>query len=145
GTVERSGETGLRPGYRSQGQQAKTGNRGNRDHCGGTGGRSSCKGSLKNRFGRSPLAFIMSSRHKLRVLAILSLGMLLIAAIAPPIPQPLEYHQFADQRDYFGIPNFFNVVSNLAFLFVGIAGLTFLLSSRVSSPYQSFIKPCERW
>ena len=87
----------------------------------------------------------MSSRHKLRVLAILSLGMLLIAAIAPPIPQPLEYHQFADQRDYFGIPNFFNVVSNLAFLFVGIAGLTFLLSSRVSSPYRSFIKPCERW
>jgi hypothetical protein len=87
----------------------------------------------------------MSSRHKLRVLAILSLGMLLIAAIAPPIPQPLEYHQFADQRDYFGIPNFFNVVSNLAFLFVGIAGLTFLLSSRVSSPYRSFIQPCERW
>ena len=87
----------------------------------------------------------MSSRHKLRVLAILSLGMLLIAAIAPPIPQPLEYHQFADQRDYFGIPNFFNVMSNLAFLFVGIAGLTFLLSSRAASPHVTFIKPCECW
>ncbi len=80
----------------------------------------------------------MSNRRKLWVLAILSLGMLLIAAIAPPIPQPLEYHQFADQRDYFGIPNFFNVVSNIAFLFVGIAGLTFLLSSRVSSHISIF-------
>ncbi len=79
------------------------------------------------------------------MLAILSLGMLLIAAIVPPIPQPPEYHQFADQRDYFGIPNFFNVVSNLAFLFMGIAGVQFLLASRASSTYTSFIKPCERW
>ena len=80
----------------------------------------------------------MNSRQKFRILAILSLGMLLIAAIAPPIPQPLEYHRFADQRNYFGIPNFFNVVSNLAFLFAGIAGLTFLLSPRVSSAHMVF-------
>jgi hypothetical protein len=87
----------------------------------------------------------MSNRRRLWILAILSLGMLLIAAIVPPIPQPPEYHQFADTRSYFGIPNFFNVVSNLAFLFVGIAGLTFLLSSRVSSTYNSFVESRERW
>ena len=78
------------------------------------------------------------------MLAILSLGMLLIAAIVPPISQPPEYHQFADKRSYFGIPNFFNVVSNLALLFVGIAGLIFLLFSRISSIYSSFSEPCER-
>ncbi len=40
-----------------------------------------------------------------------------------PIPQPLEYHDFADKRTIWGIANFFNVVSNAAFLIPGIAGL----------------------
>jgi hypothetical protein len=46
-------------------------------------------------------------------------GLLLL----PPIPQDQSYHQFADQRAIFGIPNFWNVVSNLPFLGVGAAGL----------------------
>jgi hypothetical protein len=37
--------------------------------------------------------------------------------------QPLEYHQFADARSAFGIPRFLDVVSNIAFLIVGIVGL----------------------
>lgn len=50
----------------------------------------------------------------------ISLGGLLLL---PPIPQDQTYHQFADQRTIFGIPNFWNVVSNLPFLAVGAAGL----------------------
>ena len=46
-------------------------------------------------------------------------GLLLL----PPIPQDQSYHQFADQRAIFGIPNFWNVASNLPFLAVGAAGL----------------------
>ena len=46
-------------------------------------------------------------------------GLLLV----PAIPQDQTYHQFADQRIIFGIPNFWNVVSNLPFLAVGAAGL----------------------
>lgn len=46
-------------------------------------------------------------------------GLLLL----PPIPQDQSYHQFADQRAIFGVPNFWNVVSNLPFLAVGAAGL----------------------
>ncbi len=46
-------------------------------------------------------------------------GLLLL----PPIPQHQSYHQFADQRAIFGIPNFWNVVSNLPFLAVGALGL----------------------
>jgi hypothetical protein len=53
-------------------------------------------------------------------LLVVSLGGLLLL---PPIPQDQSYHQFADQRTMFGIPNFWNVVSNLPFLAVGAAGL----------------------
>ena len=41
----------------------------------------------------------------------------------PPLLQDQAYHQFADQRELFGIPNFWNVVSNLPFIAVGLAGL----------------------
>lgn len=41
----------------------------------------------------------------------------------PPIPQDPAYHQFADRRALFGIPNFWNVVSNLPFILVGAVGL----------------------
>ena len=43
--------------------------------------------------------------------------------IIPPIAQDQSYHQFADQRTLFGVPNFWNVVSNFPFLAVGAAGL----------------------
>ena len=46
-------------------------------------------------------------RARLWVLGILSVGMVLVAAIVPPIPQPAEYHQFADQRDLFRYSQFF--------------------------------------
>lgn len=41
----------------------------------------------------------------------------------PPIPQDLAYHEFADQRTILGIPNFWNVASNLPFLLAGLYGL----------------------
>ncbi|MFK7816238.1 MAG: hypothetical protein AB8B92_07875 [Gammaproteobacteria bacterium] len=40
-----------------------------------------------------------------------------------PIPQDLNYHNFADSRALFGINNFLDVFSNLPFLLVGILGL----------------------
>ena len=43
--------------------------------------------------------------------------------LAPPIPQDENYHLFADQRSIFGIPNFWNVISNLPFSLVGVLGL----------------------
>jgi len=55
-------------------------------------------------------------------------SVLVLAAIAvflfvPRIAQDQGYHSFADSRSIFGIPNFWNVVSHLAFAVVGIAGL----------------------
>jgi hypothetical protein len=51
---------------------------------------------------------------------------LLVAAFfywVPPLPQDPTYHQFADQRTLLGIPHFWNVISNLPFLVIGLLGL----------------------
>ncbi len=42
------------------------------------------------------------------------------------LPQPLSYHDFADKRVLFGIPNVGDVLTNLAFILVGAWGLWFL-------------------
>ena len=66
-----------------------------------------------------------SARQNYGVLALLGLMAASLAGLLllPPIPQDQSYHQFADQRTVFGIPNFWNVVSNLPFIAVGAAGL----------------------
>jgi ceramidase len=46
-------------------------------------------------------------------------GLLLV----PEIPQDQSYHLFADRRAVAGIPNFWNVVSNIPFIAIGAAGL----------------------
>jgi Ceramidase len=69
-------------------------------------------------------------RHLARIIrdpAVL-MGILALASLAgllllPPISQGQSYHQFADQRTLLGIPNFWNVVSNLPFIAVGAVGL----------------------
>lgn len=68
---------------------------------------------------------------------------LLAAAFLPPVPQPLSYHELIDQRCFLGIPNFFNVISNLIFLIVGVAGLVFL--GRVQPSQKMFAVQLERW
>lgn len=57
---------------------------------------------------------------------LLLIGISTVAFIAvlfvDPIPQDLHYHLFADTNTYFGIPHFFNVLSNLPFLLVSFWG-----------------------
>ncbi len=47
-----------------------------------------------------------------------------------PIAQDSQYHLFEDQRTIAGIPNFWNVVSNLPFLVVGVVGLYSIFRSQ---------------
>lgn len=67
-----------------------------------------------------------------RARAALAIALAALAAAAvfalPPLPQWPSYHEFADRRTIAGIPNFWNVVSNLPFLFAGLAGLAAALS-----------------
>jgi len=54
-------------------------------------------------------------------------GLMIVTLVAllplPPLLQDQSYHQFADQRELFGVPNFWNVASNLPFIVVGAIGL----------------------
>lgn len=67
----------------------------------------------------------MSRSRRAAALLLLLLGAALAGTVALllPLAQPLSYHDFADQRAFFGIPHCLNVVSNLAFLPVAAAGL----------------------
>ncbi len=84
-------------------------------------------------------------RLRFWILGISSAVVLLVAAILPPMAQPIAYHLFADQKLFFGIPNFLNVVSNLAILFSGALGLLFILRSDQSTMQQCFINQKECW
>ena len=49
-----------------------------------------------------------------------------------PISQDPAYHAFADRRALSGVPNFWNVTSNLPFLVVGLLGWSWI--RRIASP-----------
>ena len=49
-----------------------------------------------------------------------------IAVALPPLAQPLAYHDFADQRACFGLPNCLDTVSNGLFILAGVIGLLVL-------------------
>jgi hypothetical protein len=57
----------------------------------------------------------------------------LALALLPPLPQPQDYHRFADARAWLGVPNFLDVASNLAFLAAAVAGL-FVVSRDSAGP-----------
>jgi hypothetical protein len=74
----------------------------------------------------------------------LALAVVVCAAMTfawPPIPQPLEYHRFADTRTFFGVPNAFDVLSNIPFAIVGLAGLVVVFRSDRAG----LRSPWERW
>lgn len=75
--------------------------------------------------------------------ALISAFTLLVIAAAillPAVPQPPDYHHFADQRGALGIDNFLDVVSNASFLLAGLAGLWAVFSGRARFEF-----PSERW
>lgn len=69
---------------------------------------------------------------------------LVIAVFVHRMPQPVAYHFFADQRACLGIPNFFNVASNLAFALTGALALAWMYAQRAALRAR-FIDPREAW
>jgi hypothetical protein len=57
-------------------------------------------------------------------------GAVIVAGLAPRMAQDPAYHQFADARPLLGIPNSLNVLSNLPFAVVGLAGLAAAFRAR---------------
>jgi hypothetical protein len=58
------------------------------------------------------------------ILVLVSLVAIAGAMFVPPIAQDPAYHAFADTRTLLGVPSFWNVVSNIGYLMVGVHGLT---------------------
>lgn len=74
----------------------------------------------------------MKPFYKTLLPALVTLAAIAVVCALDPIPQDPAYHRFADTREFFGIPNFWNVATNLPFLVVGLAGL--LQSRRLTEP-----------
>lgn len=81
------------------------------------------------------------ARLQHQALALSLLAAVAVAIALPPIAQWPEYHDFADRRAWLGLPRFGDVVSNLPFSLVGLAGFAWLLGH---GP-RAFVQPAERW
>jgi hypothetical protein len=58
---------------------------------------------------------------------VIFVGLMAVSLVAlllpPPLPRDQGYHDFADRRTLLGVPNFWNVVSNIPFIVIGALGL----------------------
>jgi hypothetical protein len=75
----------------------------------------------------------MKAVSKGSLLVGMSLAAIVGVMLLDPIPQPLSYHEFADRRTVVGIPNLFDVASNLPLLLIGLAGLMQLAARKLQS------------
>jgi len=75
----------------------------------------------------------MIAKIKVIVLIFCTVVAFIILMIIKPVPQDIAYHNFADQRKIFDVPNFLNVISNLPFLLVGLHGIKKLRFSQAAS------------
>lgn len=84
----------------------------------------------------------MTSRSKAPILLLApAILVVVIALLLTRIPQPLAYHNFADQRSWLGIANFGDVVSNFPFALVGMWGLIVMFTPGMTK----FVDSRERW
>lgn len=76
---------------------------------------------------------VASLNRRATVIAVLLAALLVLLLAFGPIQQFPDYHELADQRPLLGIPHFWNVVSNLPFLAIGLMGLHLLRRRRVEA------------
>lgn len=79
---------------------------------------------------------------KLFILLLPGLLLVALALALPPIAQPLAYHDFADRRACFGLPNCLDTASNALFPLAGLFGLGFLFST---AGRHVFVEAREAW
>jgi hypothetical protein len=80
------------------------------------------------------------TKKQLTLLCVLSVAAVVVCFFVEPIRQDPDYHCFADVTSWLSIPNFWNVVSNLPFVLVGIIGLT-----KVWSTNRTVLRPNYAW
>jgi hypothetical protein len=80
------------------------------------------------------------SKRPLLVFLGLMVASLAALLLLPPISQDQSYHQFVDVRALFGIPNVWNLMSNLPFIAIGAVGFVRCRddAATISSSLESF-------
>jgi hypothetical protein len=68
----------------------------------------------------------MPTDRRLLALVIVTVAAVAVVSALPPVAQDPNYHRFADQRPFLGLPHGMNVLSNLAFVLAGVLGLAAL-------------------
>ena len=86
-------------------------------------------------FGVRQCVCVLYGMNKFALLTTLTFITLSGIWLMPPIHQSQAYHQFANHTEHLGIANFWNVISNLAFLLVAAVAWPHLRSPLL----------CERW
>lgn len=85
------------------------------------------------------MATLDSTTTRVRVFAVFVIAALIVAFGLEPIAQDPAYHRYADTRALFGIPNAWNVLSNLPLLGVGLTGLVLLGRLRGDVPRAPYV------
>jgi len=70
----------------------------------------------------------LGARAKGLALILLATALAGLVMALPRFAQPPAYHQFADQRVCFTLPNCLNTLSNIFFVLAGVSGLRFIFS-----------------
>jgi len=81
---------------------------------------------------------------RLAVVFVPAVAGIVVLLCIDPIPQDPAYHGFADTRRVLLIPNFGDVVTNLALILIGLRGLFFMLRNSPHRPRQPFREFRER-
>jgi len=74
----------------------------------------------------------VNSQRRLLALLAVTVVLLSVTFLLPRVAQDPVYHVFADRREWMGIPNAFNVLSNIPFAIVGFFGLVSIRRSDAS-------------
>jgi hypothetical protein len=67
---------------------------------------------------------MLTAARREGILALICLVAIVATLFVPAIPQDPAYHAFVDTRAIAGVPNFWNVFSNIGYLIFGVYGLT---------------------
>lgn len=74
----------------------------------------------------------MPNDNRLKIMLAIIVAAIVTMITLDPIAQDPAYHNFADQRRIFSIANFYNVLSNLPFVIVGIMGIRLVVLQKAT-------------
>ena len=85
----------------------------------------------------------MSESAKLKLLLTMIVVTLAAVFFVDPVAQDVRYHQFADEVEVAGIPNVWNVLSNVPFIVIGILGFLKIREYFQGRPHETYYITCQ--